>query len=88
LVGLLTYEYYFSFVSGITILGVPAEVYRYGTQYVAVAITFLLIGLTTATIFVPLYTKLQISSCYEVIRRLMCALLLLRRILMSPLCGV
>jgi hypothetical protein len=53
-----------------------------------VAITFLLIGLTTATIFVPLYTKLQISSCYEVIRRLLYALFLLRRILMSPSCGV
>lgn len=57
---------HFSFISGITILGVPAEVYRFGTQYCAVAITFLLIGVTTATIFVPLYTKLQISTCYEV----------------------
>ncbi|XP_059479015.1 sodium-coupled monocarboxylate transporter 1-like [Neocloeon triangulifer] len=54
-----------SFVSGITLLGVPAEMYQHGTQYSAAAISFVLIGWTTATIFLPIYSKLGISSSYE-----------------------
>ncbi|XP_065336414.1 sodium-coupled monocarboxylate transporter 1-like [Cloeon dipterum] len=54
-----------SFVSGITVLGVPTETYLYGTQYSAAAISFILIGWTTVKFFIPIYSKLEISSSYE-----------------------
>ncbi|CAB3364431.1 Hypothetical predicted protein [Cloeon dipterum] len=54
-----------SFVSGITVLGVPTETYLHGTQYSAAAISFILIGWTTVKFFIPIYSKLEISSSYE-----------------------
>jgi len=57
----------FSFVSAITILGNPPEVYFYGTQYLLIAVGFVPITLALAYIFVPVFFKLQLTSAYEVI---------------------
>ncbi|XP_058797253.1 sodium-coupled monocarboxylate transporter 2-like [Phymastichus coffea] len=54
-----------SFLSGITYLGVPTEVYYHGTQYFAATIAALLIGLASAYITMPVFHKLQVCSCHE-----------------------
>ncbi|OXA58926.1 Sodium-coupled monocarboxylate transporter 1 [Folsomia candida] len=54
-----------SFVSAITILGNPPEVYYYGTQYLLIATGFIPITLALAYIYVPVFFRLQLTSAYE-----------------------
>ncbi|XP_046396600.1 sodium-coupled monocarboxylate transporter 1-like [Ischnura elegans] len=54
-----------SFISGITLLGVPAEVYVYGTQFAT-----MLLGIVGATLgcglfFMPVFYGLQLTTSYE-----------------------
>ncbi|XP_072048595.1 sodium-coupled monocarboxylate transporter 1-like [Amphiura filiformis] len=54
-----------SFMSAITVLGAPAEVYLYGTMYWWFAISYALVSLAVAVIYMPVFYKLQITSAYE-----------------------
>lgn len=56
----------FSYISGIAILGLPAEMYVYGTQLWSVVIADLLVSLTMAVIYLPVFYGLGITSSYEV----------------------
>jgi sodium-coupled monocarboxylate transporter 8/12 len=58
-----------SFMSGITILGNPAEVYNYGTCFWWAAVSYLFVTLVTAKIFIPLFLSLNITSGYEYLER-------------------
>ncbi|XP_015112809.1 sodium-coupled monocarboxylate transporter 1 [Diachasma alloeum] len=53
-----------SHVSGMTLLGVPTEVYFHGSQYFAVVFTVLFMVLATIYIFLPVFSKLQIPSAF------------------------
>ncbi|XP_014257185.2 sodium-coupled monocarboxylate transporter 2-like [Cimex lectularius] len=53
-----------SVISGVTLLGVPTEVYVYGTQYMATAISVVASGFITAYIVIPMFFKLQLNSMY------------------------
>ncbi len=74
-----------SFMSAITILGTPAEVYVYGTQYwiignnqmiksklkrlidwFNIGISYIFTIYLTATLFMPMFVKLEVTSAYEV----------------------
>jgi sodium-coupled monocarboxylate transporter 8/12 len=74
-----------SFMSAITILGTPAEVYIYGTQYwiigknqiiksklkrlihwFNIGISYIFTIYLTATLFMPMFVKLEVTSAYEV----------------------
>jgi len=55
-----------SFMSAITVLGIPAEVYRYGTMFSWFAVSYTIVALVTANVFVPVFYNLGISSTYEV----------------------
>lgn len=57
---------YFSFISGITLLGLPAEVYLHGVQYVYVSIGVLLMGFIMSKFYLPVFYGLRITSSYEV----------------------
>lgn len=57
---------YFSYISGIAILGIPAEMYVYGTQLWCVVIPDCFVSLTMAVVYLPVFYKLQITSSYEV----------------------
>lgn len=46
-------------------LGIPAEVFRYGTQYAASVITAILTAVITSYIFLPVFYKLQLTSTFE-----------------------
>ncbi|UYV61966.1 hypothetical protein LAZ67_1007211 [Cordylochernes scorpioides] len=54
-----------SFMSAITILGSPAEVYRYGAQYVLIIVGFTLMAPITAYLYVPVFRELNLTSAYE-----------------------
>jgi sodium-coupled monocarboxylate transporter 8/12 len=57
-----------SFMSGITVIGTPAEAYRFGADYWIFAISYAIMSIVTAEIFVPLFYRLGITSTYEVRR--------------------
>ncbi|XP_014222830.1 sodium-coupled monocarboxylate transporter 1-like [Trichogramma pretiosum] len=54
-----------SFLSGITFLGVPTEVYLHGSQYFAATVAALFIGLISAYVTIPVFHQLQVCSCHE-----------------------
>jgi len=58
-----------SFMSAITVLGTPAEAYRYGTMFWWFAVSYTIVALVTANVFVPVFYNLGISSTYEVRRK-------------------
>jgi Na+/proline symporter len=55
-----------SFISGISIMGDPAEVYRHGSQYWSLIISSFFVSLVVSTVYAPLYLKMQLTSCYQV----------------------
>lgn len=59
-----------SFMSGITILGVPSEIYRFGVQYWLVILSYTILFPSVALIFVPILYGLNITSSYEVCTQL------------------
>ncbi|XP_056425376.1 sodium-coupled monocarboxylate transporter 1-like isoform X1 [Hyla sarda] len=54
-----------SFMSAVTILGTPADVYRFGAMYSIFAISYALVVIICAEIFLPVFYRLNISSTYE-----------------------
>ena len=55
-----------SFISGITLLGLPTEVYSYGIQYLYVALGVVSMGIVMGTFYMPVFHGLNITSTYEV----------------------
>lgn len=56
----------FSFVSGITLLGSPTEVYMYGTQYGYIMGGIFLMSIVMTQVYLPVFHELKITSNYEV----------------------
>ncbi|XP_031637399.1 sodium-coupled monocarboxylate transporter 1 [Contarinia nasturtii] len=54
-----------SFISGITFVGLPTEVYSFGIQYVYSAGGVLLMGFFMSTFYLPVFHELNITSTYE-----------------------
>ncbi|XP_062127312.1 sodium-coupled monocarboxylate transporter 1 [Drosophila sulfurigaster albostrigata] len=54
-----------SFISGITLLGLPTEVYSYGTQYLYVGFGVIGMGIVMAIFYLPVFHDLNITSTYE-----------------------
>ncbi|XP_075456789.1 sodium-coupled monocarboxylate transporter 1-like [Ascaphus truei] len=54
-----------SFMSAVTILGTPADVYRFGAMYILFAISYTLVVIICAEIFLPIFYRLGITSTYE-----------------------
>lgn len=55
-----------SFMSGITVIGTPAEAYRFGAAFWLFGFSYAIMSAITAEIFVPLFYRLAITSAYEV----------------------
>ena len=55
-----------SFMSAITLLGTPAEMYNYSTMYFYIGLGYLLVVAAAAHIFIPVFYKLRVTSAYEV----------------------
>ncbi|KAM9673008.1 sodium-coupled monocarboxylate transporter 1 [Trichechus inunguis] len=54
-----------SFMSAVTILGTPSEVYRFGAIYTIFAFTYTSVVVISAEVFLPVFYKLGITSTYE-----------------------
>ena len=55
-----------SFLSAITTIGAPAEIYEHDTLYVWVGLSFCIVSAASAHIYMPVFYKLKINSVYEV----------------------
>merc|ERR1719300_1313095 len=54
-----------SFMSAITLLGTPSELYRFGTQYVLLVLSYPLVMGSAAHFYLPVFWKLKVSTSYE-----------------------
>ena len=54
-----------SFMSAITLLGTPAELYKNGTQYVILALSYPFVMAATVYIFLPVFDRVNITTSYE-----------------------
>ena len=53
-------------MSAITLLGTPQEVYRFGTQYCLLVLSYPFVMASAAHLYLPVFWKLQVSTSYEV----------------------
>ncbi|XP_057666818.1 sodium-coupled monocarboxylate transporter 1 isoform X2 [Diorhabda carinulata] len=82
-----------SYVSGVTILGTPSEIYLFGTQYWFIVIAIWLSGLVVATVYLPVFLKLKVNSSYEylemrfnrIIRTIASVLFILDEVMFLPI---
>ncbi|XP_044136574.1 sodium-coupled monocarboxylate transporter 1-like [Bufo gargarizans] len=54
-----------SFMSAVTVLGTPSEVYRFGAMFSIFAITYTLVVVITSEVYLPVFYRLGITSTYE-----------------------
>ncbi|KAK6472489.1 sodium-coupled monocarboxylate transporter 2-like [Huso huso] len=54
-----------SFMSAVTVLGTPSEVYRFGGAFVLFGFSYSMVVLFTAELFVPVFYRSGITSTYE-----------------------
>ncbi|XP_042197529.1 sodium-coupled monocarboxylate transporter 2 isoform X2 [Callorhinchus milii] len=54
-----------SFMSAVTVLGVPSDIYRFGASYILFCITFIIVVSITAEFFLPVFYRSGITSTYE-----------------------
>lgn len=55
-----------SFMSAVTVLGTPSEVYRYGAAFVLFFLSYTIVIIFTAELFLPVFYQSGITSTYEV----------------------
>ncbi|KAA0720707.1 Sodium-coupled monocarboxylate transporter 1 [Triplophysa tibetana] len=54
-----------SFMSAITVLGTPVEVYQYGAVFMLICLSYVLMVVVSSEIFLPIFYRLGITSTYE-----------------------
>ncbi|XP_030056556.1 sodium-coupled monocarboxylate transporter 2 [Microcaecilia unicolor] len=54
-----------SFMSAVTVLGTPSEVYRYGASFLLFIISYTFVIIFTAELFLPVFYRSGITSAYE-----------------------
>lgn len=55
-----------SFMSAITLLGTPAEMYNYNAMYFWIGLSYLFVIILAAHVFIPVFYRLRVTSAYEV----------------------
>lgn len=55
-----------SFMSAVTVLGAPSEVYRFGASFVLFFIAYTFVIVFTSELFLPVFYRSGITSTYEV----------------------
>ena len=55
-----------SIISGVLVLGHPAEIYTRGGQFLIRAVGHVMAGFVAGALFVPLFFRLKITSAFEV----------------------
>jgi len=57
-----------SFMSAILLLGTPAEIVLYGTQYWMICVSYFFVIPVAAYVFIPIFYRLELTSVFEVIK--------------------
>ena len=55
-----------SFLSAVTIIGIPAEIYYNGSMFIFACVGYTLCYITGAEVFAPIYHKMEVTSAQEV----------------------
>ena len=55
-----------SYLSAITLLGVPSEIYTYGIQYLCLILSYPILVCCAAFIYCPIFYRLNVTSSNEV----------------------
>jgi solute carrier family 5 (sodium-coupled monocarboxylate transporter), member 8/12 len=58
----------FSFISGISLLGTPTEIYIYGIQYLYIMGGIITMGFVMMYVYLPVFHDLKLTSTYQVRR--------------------
>ncbi|XP_045620487.2 sodium-coupled monocarboxylate transporter 2 [Procambarus clarkii] len=58
-----------SFMSAITLLGTPSEVYQFGFIYWLIIFSYMLVMPAAAYLYFPVFYKLQVTSAYEYLEK-------------------
>ncbi|XP_064601430.1 sodium-coupled monocarboxylate transporter 1-like [Liolophura sinensis] len=58
-----------SFMSAITLLGTPAEMYNYGTMYFWIGLSYLFVVFGAAHVYIPIFYNLNVTSAYEYLEK-------------------
>ncbi|KAL4642039.1 sodium-coupled monocarboxylate transporter 2 [Arapaima gigas] len=61
-----------SFMSAITVLGAPSDVYRFGASFIIFCIAYTFMVMLTAELFVPVFYRSGITSTYEYLELRFC----------------
>ncbi|XP_028814658.1 sodium-coupled monocarboxylate transporter 2 isoform X2 [Denticeps clupeoides] len=61
-----------SFMSAVTVLGAPSEVYRFGASFILFGIAYSFVVIFTAQLFVPVFYRSGITSTYEYLELRFC----------------
>jgi len=60
-----------SFMSAILLLGTPAEIAIYGTQFWVICIAYCFVIPIAAYVFIPVFYRLQVTSVFEVTKHIL-----------------
>ncbi|KAG5273347.1 hypothetical protein AALO_G00150360 [Alosa alosa] len=63
-----------SFMSAVTVLGAPSDVYRFGASFVIFGVAYTLVVICTAELFLPIFYRSGITSTYEYLELRFCKL--------------
>ncbi|CAF1041009.1 unnamed protein product [Rotaria sordida] len=58
-----------SFLSAVTLLGTPSEIYIYGTMYCYQGISWIIASIVTALVFAPKFREMKFISVYEYLEK-------------------
>ncbi|XP_034940823.1 sodium-coupled monocarboxylate transporter 1-like isoform X1 [Chelonus insularis] len=58
-----------SFISGISLLGTPTEIYVHGTSYLFIGFAIICVGFVTSYIYLPVFHELKLTSTYEYLEK-------------------
>lgn len=58
-----------SFMSAVTVLGAPSDVYRFGASFVIFGVAYTFVVICTAELFLPVFYRSGITSTYEVLQK-------------------
>uniref|UniRef100_A0A4W4DX43 Solute carrier family 5 member 12 n=1 Tax=Electrophorus electricus TaxID=8005 RepID=A0A4W4DX43_ELEEL len=61
-----------SFMSAVTVIGAPADVYRFGASYIIFGFAYTLMVILTAELFLPVFYRSGITSTYEYLELRFC----------------
>ncbi|KAM3870568.1 sodium-coupled monocarboxylate transporter 2 [Diretmus argenteus] len=61
-----------SFMSAVTVLGAPSDVYRFGASYILFGVAYTAVVVATAEVFVPVFYRSGITSTYEYLELRFC----------------